>query len=214
MTASPASISGLALRVAKLGVDGAPLAGEENAYVTSRFMTLSFTPEYTEGDEVEEKAADGSVCVSYQLPDVLKRVTFTLTICAPSPELSEILAGGTLFENGDSEVVGYQGPEVGVDATPNGVSMEAWSRAVIDGRLASPNPYWWWVFPSCVMRFDGERTLENGMLANQFSGWGVGNTNWGTGPAGDWEQTSKSPFQYVRTASYPDGIEDYIVVGS
>lgn len=214
MTASPASISGLALRVAKLDTDGSPLPGAENAYVTQRFMTLSFTPEYTEGDEVEQKAADGTVCVYFQLPDVLKRVTFTLTICAPSPEFSEILAGGSLLENGEEEVIGYQGPQAGADATPNGISMEAWSRAVEDGRLASPNPYWWWVFPSCIMRFAGERTLENGMMANQFEGWGVGNSNWGSGPAGDWDQTSISPFQYIRTDTFPDGVEDYIEVGS
>lgn len=213
MPASPASVSGLALRAAKLDVDGSPLVGSETAYVTSRFMTLGFTPEYTEGDEVEEKAADGSVCVYYKLPDVLKRVTFTLQICAPSPELSEILAGGTLLEDGGS-VVGYAGPEVGIDATPNGISLEVWSRAVEDGRLASPNPYWWWIFPSCQIRFSGERLLENGMLANTFEGEGVSNPNWGDGPADDWPYTSASPFQYARTDSVPTGVEDYITVGS
>ena len=214
MPASPASVSGLALRASKLAISGAPLEGAESSYVTQRFMTLGFTPEYTEGDEVEEKAADGSVCVYYKLPDVLKRVTFTLTICSPSPELSEILAGGTLLEDGSNNVIGYQGPEAGTEATPFGVSLEVWSRAVEDGRLANPNPYWWWVFPYTQMRFAGERVLENGMLANTFEGWGVGNTDWGDGPGDDWAHTSASPFQYVRTNSFPSGIEDYVAVGS
>jgi hypothetical protein len=213
MAASPASVSGLALRVSKLAVSGAPLPGAESAYVTSRFMTLGFTPEYTEGDEVEEKAADGSVCVYFKLPDVLKRVTFTLQICAPSPELSEILAGGTLLEDAGT-VMGYQGPVAGEEATPFGVSMEVWSRAVEDGRLASPNPYWWWVFPYTQMRFAGERVLENGMLANTFEGFGVGNTDWGDGPGDDWPYTSASPFQYARTDTFPAGLEDYVIVGS
>jgi hypothetical protein len=177
-------------------------------------MTLGFTPEYVEGDEVEEKAADGTVCVYFKLPDVLKRVTFTLQICAPSPELSEILAGGTLLEDGGEDVVGYEGPQVGTEATPNGISMEVWSRAVEDGRLAPTNPYWWWVFPSCQLRFAGERVLENGMLANTFEGWGVGNPNFGDGPGDDWPYTTRSPFQYARTDSFPSGIEDYVPVGS
>lgn len=214
MPSTPASVSGVALRVSKLAQDGSPLPGAESAYVTDAFMSMSFTPEYVEGDEIEEKAADGSVCVYYKLPDVLKRVTFTLAICSPSPELTEILVGGTLLEDVGDNVVGYGSPETGADATPNGVSIEVWSRAVEDGRLASPNPYWWWVFPSAQMRLSGDRTLENGMLANTFEGWGVGNANWGGGPAGDWPYTSDRPFQYARTATAPTGYDDYIVVAS
>jgi hypothetical protein len=216
MAASPASVSGLALRASKLAVSGAPLAGVDTAYVTSKFMTLGFTPEYTEGDEVEEKAADGSVCVYFKLPDILKRVTFTLTICAPSPELTEILVGGTLLDDGGSppDIVGYASPLTGVESTPFGISLEVWSRAVEGGRLADPNPYWWWVFPSVQMRLSGERVLENGMLANTFEGWGVGNENFADGPGDDWPYTSASPFQYARTATFPSGVEDYITVGS
>lgn len=213
MANAPASVSGVALRAAKLAQDGSPLPGAETAYVTSAFMNLGFTPEYVDGDEVEEKAADGTVCVYYKLPDVLKRVTFTLQICSPSPELTEILTGGTLLEE-STNVIGYASPETGIEATPNGISLEVWSRAVEDGRLASPNPFWRWVFPSVQMRFSGERVLENGMLANTFEGWGVGNPNWAPGPAGDWNFTSNSPFQYARAATAPTGIDDYVVVAS
>jgi hypothetical protein len=213
MPNAPASVSGVALVASKLAQSGAPLTGTETAYATSAFMSISFTPEYVEGDEVEEKAADGSVCVYYKLPDVLKRVTFSLQICSPDPELSEILAGGVLLEEG-GEAIGYAAPETGAEATPNGVALEVWSRAVQDGRQHPTLPFWRWVFPSTQMRFAGERVLENGMLANTFEGWGVGNAQYGAGALGTWAFPTDRAFQYAQVATAPVGINDYIPVAS
>lgn len=203
-----ASIQGLALRVTKLGPTGAPLVGLENAWVTNAFMSMSFTPEYTEGDEIEEKGADGSVCVYYKMPDVLKRVTFELAICNPEPQLEEMLVGGTVLES-EGEAVGFAAPPTGVEATPNGVSLETWSRAIVAGKPAAVNPYFRWVFPYTQMRLTGDRTLENGMMANTFEGWGVGNAEWGDGPVGDWEFPSDRAYQQARVSSYPTGINGY-----
>jgi hypothetical protein len=208
-----ASVSGVALRVTKLGVDGAPIVGTDNAYVTNAFMSLAFTPEYTEGEEVEEKAADGTVCVYYKIPDVLKRVTFELALCAPDPEMYEIIAGGTLLESGTpGDTVGWAAPETGQEATPNGISMEVWSRAIVAGKPSGTNPFWRWVFPYAQMRLTGDRTLENGMMANTFEGYGVGNAAWGDGPVGDWSYTSDRAYQYAREADFPTGINGYQAV--
>lgn len=206
-----ASIQGLALRVCKLGPTGAPLVGAENAWVTNAFMSMSFTPEYTEGDEIEEKGADGSVCVYYKMPDVLKRVTFELAICNPEPQLEEILVGGTVLETA-GEPVGFAAPPTGVEATPNGVSIETWSRAIVAGKPAAVNPYFRWVFPYTQMRLTGDRTLENGMMANTFEGWGVGNAEWDDGPQNDWAFPSDRAYQQARVSSYPTGINGYQAV--
>lgn len=206
-----ASVQGLALRVTKLGSTGAPLVGAENSWVTNAFMSMGFTPEYTEGEEIEEKAADGSVCVYYKMPDVLKRVTFELAICNPEPELQALMVGGTVLEV-LTEPVGYAAPETGVDATPNGVSIEVWSRAIVAGKPAVVNPFWRWVFPYAQMKLSGDRTLENGMMANTFEGWGVGNADWGDGPQNDWDHTSERAYQHARAAAFPTGINGFQAV--
>lgn len=197
-----ASVQGVALRVCKLDATGAPITAAGSYFTTNAFLKLSFTPEYTSGDEVETKAADGSVCVYYQTLDVLKRVNLAIDICSPDPELSQILAGGTLLSSG-SDVVGYQSAAAGSVATPNGVAIEVWSKAILNGRIAPTNPYWRWVFPYTQMHAAGERTLENGMLANTFEGWGLGNDEFGAGPLGDWAYACGSPYQYARVASFP-----------
>lgn len=214
MTDHASSVQGVALRVSKLDLAGKPLVGPKNSIVTDAFMRFGFTAEYTAGDEIEEKKADGSVCTYYQGDDVLKRVTFSLAICDPSPELHEMLIGGNILLPAiGSDPVGYAAPAAGVIANPNGVAFEVYSKAIVaGGRFASVNPYWRYVFPFAKMKLTGDRVLENGAMANEFEGYGLGNLNYGKGAAGTWPYPTDRPFQYARTAEAPVGINDYQAV--
>lgn len=208
-----ASIHGVALRVSRLGADGAPLVGPKNAYVTDAFMKASFTPEYTAGDEIEEKNAHGEVCVYYQGPDVMKRVSLSLSLCNPDPALTQLITGGTLLlpQTGD-DPLGYASPATGEEGTPNGVALEVWSHAIVNGRPAPTNPYWHWVFPYAKLTFTGERAMENGRMGNEFEGWGLGNAEFGKGPDASWAYDSASPFQYARTATAPVGLNEFVEI--
>jgi len=210
-----ASVQGVAIQVTKLNANGSPMEGSNTSFVTNAFMKLSFTPEYTKGIEVEEKAADGSVCVYYQADDVLKRVTLTLDICAPSPELTEILTGGEiLYPTGTTTPLGYAAPLAGTIANPNGCAIEVWSRAIVNGRPSPDLPYWWWVFPYTKLYLSGERTMENGALANSFTGWGVGNVNYGAGASGTWVYQTDGAFAYLQSAYAPLGLNEYVAVAA
>ena len=68
-----ASVQGVAIRVTRLDASGNLLTDPGDSYTTSAFLRTSFTPEYEEGDEIVEKSANGTVCVSYKAPDTLKR---------------------------------------------------------------------------------------------------------------------------------------------
>ena len=209
MTDYASSIQAVAMRVTKLGPSGAPLVGPKNSFVTKAFTSVSFTPEYEDGDEVITKNAAGEICIYYKMPDTLKQVTAELAICNPDPELYEILNGGTIImgEGVDSErAIGYIAPEAGSDPTPHGISVEVWSRAIVGGKPAATLPYWRWVFPIMKMRMSGDRVLENGAMAHTFSGYGNGNPDWGDGPVGDWPYSSSSPFAYARVATAPEAV--------
>jgi predicted outer membrane repeat protein len=245
---------------------------------------MSFTPEYEDGEEITEKAADGTVCVSYKAPDRLKRATMELAICEPDPELSALLAGGVLLSknyststgaaiaattavvfsgtqatvtlashgciagenvtvsafttpaslNGikrvittstntvvfassetagtvvsgsgrltprDDTSVGWAAPAIGDDPSGNGVAIEVWSHAVANGKRAATNPYFHWIFPYTRLRQSGDRVIENGMLANTFEGYGIGNTAFGTGPdtRWAWSEVTDRPYAYARS---------------
>jgi hypothetical protein len=203
-----ASVLGAAVRVTRLNSDGTTASGASASYVLNSFIRVSFTPEYEEGDEITEKTASGEVCVTFKAPDTLKRVNLELAICNPDPEFTEIVSGGVLLSSG-GESVGWAAPLIGADANPNGVSLEVWSKAVVNGSVAGTNPYFRWVFPYVQIRPSGERVIENGLLANTFEGFGVGNTGWGDGPQDDWTFTSDRAFAYARVASAPIGLNGY-----
>ena len=213
-----ASVQGVAIRVTRLDAAGNLLNGAGDSYTTSAFLRTSFTPEYEEGDEIVEKSADGTVCVSYKAPDTLKRITMELAICEPDTELSQLISGGLLlrknfgsFASPQNKSVGWAAPSVGDDPSGNGVALECWSFAVADGRRASTNPYFHWVFPYAKLRQSGDRVIENGMLATTFEGYGLGNINFGSGLDGRWEYpvASERSYSYARTSYSPTGLKGF-----
>jgi hypothetical protein len=232
-----ASVRGRALRVTTLGSDGAPAVGTPcDIYMTGGFISFQFTPAYSDGDEIEVKNAAGETCVYYKLPDTLKNVGLQLQICDPDTVLTQMLVGGTVItaagnsayapagtDAGDLVAIGYASGLAGQAATPNGVAVEVWADAIVNSRSASRAPFWHYLFPSAQFRLDGDRVIENGNLATQFAGTGVGNEAFGSGPrmdltgvsptpvegAWDWHspELTASPFLYMRTFSAPIGLK-------
>ena len=209
-----ASIQGVAIRVTRLDASGNLLNGAGDSYTTSGFLRLSFTPEYEEGDEMTEKSADGTVCVTYKAPDTLKRITMELAICEPDPELTQLISGGLLlrknygtYASPDRKSIGWASPASGDDPAGNGVAIETWSFAIIDGKKAASRPYFHWVFPFAKLRQSGDRVIENGMLATTFEGYGLGNSNFSDGLDERWEfpTATERPYSYARATWAPTG---------
>lgn len=213
-----ASVQGVAIRVTRLDAAGNLLNNPGDSYTTSAFLRASFTPEYEEGEEIITKAANGTICVSYKGPDTLKKITFQLAICEPDAELTSLLSGGVLlrknygtFAAPNRLSVGWGSPEIGDKGAGNGVALEVWSYAIKGGKRLSTNPYFYWIFPYVVLRSSGDRVIENGLLANTFEGYGLGNVTFGSGPDGRWEFpiTSERPYSYARSTFAPVGLQGF-----
>ena len=215
-----ASVQGVAIRVTALDGTGGLIA--DQSYTSKSFIRVSFTPEYEEGDEITEKNADGTVCVTFKAPDTLKRATMEIAVCDPDPILSSMLSGGILLagqiqpeDAGDtaSYPLGWASAKVGEDPSGNGVAVEVWSRAVVDGKSAGTMPYFHWVFPYVKTRLSGDRVIENGLLANTYEGFGVGNSKFAEGPDKTtatpntewrWPEVTERPYMYARAATAPN----------
>ena len=209
-----ASIQGVSIRVTRLDASGNLLNQAGDSYTTSGFMRLSFTPEYEEGDEITEKGADGTVCVTYKAPDTLKRITMEIAICEPDPELTQLMSGGLLLRKNlgtyaapNRKSIGWSSPSTGDDPAGYGVAIECWSHAIIDGKKAATLPYFHWVFPYAKLRLSGDRVIENGLLANTFEGYGLGNTAFSSGLDERWEfpTAAERPYSYARADWAPTG---------
>jgi hypothetical protein len=212
------------IRVTPLNLDGS-IDASRPILTTNGFISASFGTEFEDGDEITEKAADGSVCIQYKADDSMKGITFNLTLCTPDPEAAALLAGGKIIcaaadilddESNvvvtAGEVIGYSSPVVGA-TVGNPVAIEIWSKAIVKGKPASGTPYWHWAFPYVRVRYEGDREFTNGALANEYSGTGVGNealTTAGLNPvtATDdfvkYKEALANPFSYVRSTAKPD----------
>lgn len=197
------SIQACAMRVARLDPNGVPTPGIDNLYVTGGLITLTAEPQYRDGDEFEVVTACGDLGVNFKDVDRLKRVNVTLNIVAPDPELSELMGDGTVLTDGAA--VGYAAPELLQRVSPNGVSLELWSKRLApDGAQDPTFPWWRWAFPRVYLRI-GAKNFQNGPMDNPFSGWAIENPNWYDGPAQDWPVASDRVFQYLPSgdAEFP-----------
>lgn len=203
------SVNGVALRVSRLDENGGISLETNSVYTQTSFMSFSWTPEYEEGEEITEKNADGSICYSAQDPSTLKRVTLSLSVCAPDPELEELLVGGTVLDGPDGGIMGYAAPEAGTVYNPNGIAIEAWSRAMTAaGKPAADYPFFHWVFPYGNFTRTGEGTMENGLMTHEYEGWATGNSALQFDLA-DWDFTTASPYQYARSATAPTNVNGW-----
>jgi hypothetical protein len=141
-----------------------------------------------------------------------------IAICDPDPELTALMSGGLLlrknfgsFASPENKSVGWAAPAVGDDPAGNGVAVEVWSYAVKDGKRASTLPYFYWVFPYVKLRQSGDRVIENGLLANTFEGYGLGNIEFNAGLDGRWEYpiATERPYAYARADWAPQGLKGF-----
>lgn len=195
------SFQAVAMRVGSLDATSTPLSAPGSAWTSNQFTRIAFTPTYQAGADVAQLGADGTLCVDYRSPDMLRFVALTVTVCNPEPELRYTLAGGVLL--GSAPVLGWAAQQRGTFATPNGVAVECWSRAIVNGKQASVNPYWYWVFPYAQLWPTGETALENGIPAMVFTGYAYGNSNFGSAIDGRWPYPSDRAYQFARAATTP-----------
>lgn len=199
------SFQAVCMRVGSLSAASVPLTAANSAWTTNQFTRVGFTPTYQAGADLAQLGADGTLCADYKSPDMLRYVALSITVCNPEPELRYTMQGGVLFTPppGTGAVTGYGAQQRGTFGTPNGIAIEVWSRAILNGKPASVNPYWYWVFPYAQLWATGETALENGMPAIVFTGYGYGNASFGAGIDGGWPFTSDRPYQFARSSTTP-----------
>ena len=71
------SVFGLRLRITPLETDGS-VTPSGHVLTTDGFIRATWSLEYTDGEEIEEKNAQGAVCITWKGDDAVKRVNFSL----------------------------------------------------------------------------------------------------------------------------------------
>lgn len=169
-----------------------PVAGASNGYVFNCFRNISITRNIEDGDETVLKSPDGTKCFQNKKCDELKDITLELEILSPDYELTNLLTGQTLVNDG-AENIGYYHVE-GENCLP-WLSVEMF-ESVPDEHCTASHKYRRLVFPKVRFKFETFESEEPFRLV-KFEGRTspASIAAWGNGPYND------SPYDFSAVAS-------------
>lgn len=171
------------LRVTRLDALGNVADPPNNVYVTSKGISLQFTPVVTEGEDRELRSGCDTIIASSSGRDTLKRFDMEAQLGAFEPAMLEMMLGSSIILDG-SDPVGVWWPKFEEGDTQTGVAVEAWSDAWVDDALDADRPYIHWLWPQVKWTL-GQATLNTDFMSLPVTGKSSSNPNWGIGPHGD-----------------------------
>lgn len=133
-------------RLIKLDVCGNPVTGEASAVVvTDGFVSINPSPQYLDGEEHQQRKANGALCVYQKDPSELTRVDLTTNFCVLDPDAIVVITGERLLTTGDVTGTGVAYGEGQLTARH---SLEVWQPVTGAGACdASGNQQFvYWAF--------------------------------------------------------------------
>lgn len=177
----------------------APLAGTNNGYVFNCFRNLVMTKNIEDGDETVLKNDCGRKCWQTKKCDELKDINIEFELLNPDYELTNLLTGQTLINNG-AENIGYFQVE-GENCLP-WVSVELFEQ-VPDESCAADHKYRRIVLPKVRFKLPTDEKEDPFRLV-KFEGRTspAEIANWAEGPFGD------SPYDFGGVGA---GVQSHIM---
>lgn len=199
-------VQACAIRVAKLDSNGVPHPGAKSLYTSHALVSMTVNGVYTDGDEIEEKGACGTVLINYKGDDTFKRADVEITVATHDPDLMAMLSDTDVIVAGsDPTLFGVQAPAIG-PVGGNGVSVELWAKRINNGDLDPDFPYERWALPKIKSLRPGNFTFDSGANMPSFTGQALENINWSDGPVNDWDFTSDRVWQHGPDTTLPDAV--------
>ena len=173
------SIRGKALRITRLDACGNIAYGEKASLVTDGFITINFAAEREDGEETNQKNANGKLCIVDKAPAQLKRVTAEMEFCGVNPELASMITGQPVILNAAGDAVGVP---IG-DTIEAFFALEVW--ADIPGAacgIQGARPYFYYCIPFMGAGVFGDFTIEESAATFSMTAESKAPNGWGNGP--------------------------------
>lgn len=177
-------VKGRRLRVTKLDGCGRPVYGDASTVVSSGFVSIAYTANSIESDEINVTNANGDRCIYEPARPSLVGYSAEITFCEVDFELFSILTGAVLLYGVDDEVIGFD-IDTSVDLSDQGFALEVWVGNNSGDACLDPNAdgnFGLVVNPFLQGGIVGDYTIENGAVTFTVTGaasrdgspWGVG----------------------------------------
>jgi len=212
------SIHVLAARATRLLADGTPDEGSTGSYVTENPMRVAVNPEIEQGEDRTQKNGADCPCLTYKVPDYVKRWNLELDNCRLEPGLFELLFGAEVIPGAaPGSMIGNILPSgvANCDLSTLGVAFEFWTRAW-DGDRQNPGfPYIRWVLPKSIWQL-GDHEFNAEFLTVSMTGFTENNPGF-TDPYGDMPaeyDNADGKVAWFYDTAVPEGDCGYAVLGS
>lgn len=185
-TTSPvALIKGRKIRVTRLDGCGRPVYGEYGQAVSEGIVTVNFTANTVETDEINVPNFSGDVCVYEPSVTTLAGYGLEIEFCAVDLDVFEMITGQSLVFDYNGNVVGLE-VDTKVDVDDKGFALEVWAGAPVGDVCEDPNAegsYGYILLPRLEGGYLGDFSIENGSITFTVTGASTREGNqWGNGP--------------------------------
>lgn len=179
-------VKGRRLRVTRLDGCGRPVFGDDSQVVSKGFISVAYTANTTESDEINVPNASGEVCV-YE-PSVTSLVGYgvEITFCQVDPELLALVTGQNVVLAADGEtIVGFDiDTKIGLDAS--NFALELWAGSPAGdacSTVGAQGSFGYILLPFLTGGILGDFTVENAAVTFTLTGANTKEGNaWGVGP--------------------------------
>lgn len=176
-------VRGRRLRATRTDGCGNTVRGPDSVVVTEGFISVGFTANQSEGEEISVTNAAGNVCILDTPVPKFLNYSIEVAFCGVNPELVNIMTGQPLvMDAAGTGIVGF-GVDSTVDISAQGFALELWSNVPAGVCSGGATSYGYLLFPFITGGTLGDFSVENAALNFTLTGAVTkdGNT-WGVGP--------------------------------
>jgi hypothetical protein len=182
-------VKGRRIRVTKLDGCGRPIFGECSQAVSKGFISVAFTANTLDTDEINVTNAAGERCVYEPAETSLTGYTLEIQFCEVDPELFALVTGQPVTYDASGDNGNGFDSDAQTSLTAGGVALELWAGAANTDACAtegSQGAFGYLLVPFLKGGIVGDFTVENGAVTFTLTGASTRDGNaWGVGPSTD-----------------------------
>lgn len=182
-------VKGRRLRATRLDGCGRPIFGDDSQVVTKGFISVAYTANTTESDEINVTNAAGETCVYEAAVTSLVGYGVEIQFCNVDPELLALMTGQPVVVGPDgSTVIGFD-VDTKITLDQSNFALELWAGSPTGdacSTVGAQGQYGYLLLPFLTGGILGDFTVENGSVTFTVTGANTKEGNaWGVGPYSD-----------------------------
>lgn len=178
-------VRGRRIRVTKVDACGRPVYGDDSQAVSKGFISVGFTANMTNSDEVNQTNASGESCIYEPSEPSLRGYGVEIQFCEVDPELFSLVTGQEVYLDANGDAIGLS---IGTDieVSDQAFALELWAGSPAVDACVDPNAqgtFGYLLMPYLKGGVVGDFSVTNGAVTFTITGATTRDGNaWGRGP--------------------------------